>query len=151
MACLPAMCAAQPEPIDMDRLSACGELRDLIRRFKDIGLGVSCSADVQTLALLVDGGVLNNFPVDLMMDTGEGPVVGCDLTTSTDDDGAVSLPPAPVPLLRFLLGTSARELPDIFQTLTRTSTLGSFQAAMASREAEVISVQDDVEDKTDRL
>ena len=115
--------------------------RSVVHRTGELVIGIGASMSIPGVAppvthegtLLVDGGVLNNFPVDVMMETGEGPVVGCDLTTSSDDDGAVSLPPAPVPLLRFLVGTSARELPDIFQTLTRTSTLGSYQAAMASR------------------
>ena len=126
--------------------------RSVVHRTGELVIGIGASMSIPGVAppvthegsLLVDGGVLNNFPVDVMMETGEGPVVGCDLTTSSDNDGAVSLPPAPVPLLRFLVGTSARELPDIFQTLTRTSTLGSFQAAIASREMADLAVTSSV-------
>lgn len=56
--------------------------------------------------MLVDGGVLNNVPVDVMATTMEGPVIAVDV------------------LSRRLVATSGR-LPSIVDTLTRASVMGS--------------------------
>ena len=56
--------------------------------------------------LLVDGGVLNNLPVDVMAATGEGPVIAVDV------------------MARLPVGSSGR-LPSIIETLARASVLGA--------------------------
>ena len=58
--------------------------------------------------LLVDGGVLNNLPVDVMAATGEGPVIATDVT------GRFEPPPA-----------DTGEQPGFGETLTRALLLGS--------------------------
>ena len=61
--------------------------------------------------LLVDGGVLNNVPVDVMAATGEGPVIAVDVMT------------------RARLGSPTR-MPSILETLARATVIGShYQAA----------------------
>jgi predicted acylesterase/phospholipase RssA len=62
--------------------------------------------------LLVDGGVLNNAPVDVMVGTHEGPVIAVDVMT------------------RLPLGTATR-LPSIVETLARATVIGSHSQADA--------------------
>jgi predicted acylesterase/phospholipase RssA len=88
--------------------------------------------------LLVDGGVLNNLPVEQMAASGEGPVIASDVSAR--------LPPPPPritggPLHRRLvrraralaLGTDM-PLPNIRDTLLRAMTLGSIDSVAAARE-----------------
>ncbi|MGZ6977474.1 MAG: patatin-like phospholipase family protein [Acidimicrobiia bacterium] len=60
--------------------------------------------------LLVDGGVLNNVPVDVMVASEEGPVIAVDVMT------------------RSPLGSSQR-MPSIIETLARASVIGSHHQA----------------------
>jgi predicted acylesterase/phospholipase RssA len=84
--------------------------------------------------LLVDGGVLDNLPVETMSRVREGPVVASDVTAR---DGrwahARRSRPAKVSrlLLRVLTGTD-QVLPRLGETLFRTFTLGSADTAAAA-------------------
>ena len=67
--------------------------------------------------LLVDGGVLDNLPIDVMADTAEGPVIAVDamgrrLAAGSDDDGG---------------------LPSAIDTIARATVLGSWRAVEANR------------------
>ncbi|EQD48475.1 cyclic nucleotide-binding protein, partial [mine drainage metagenome] len=59
--------------------------------------------------VLVDGGAMNNLPVDVMLELGRGPVIGCDagadraFTTSGDDLDV----PLPWQVMRWIEGTAA--------------------------------------------
>lgn len=66
--------------------------------------------------LLVDGGVLNNLPVDVLAGTGEGPIVAVDV-------------------LRQLVAGDETEpaLPSITETLSRATVLGSTERAERNR------------------
>lgn len=75
--------------------------------------------------LLVDGGVLNNLPTDIMRDQGEGPVVACDLITGGNMKDTSIQPPVPIPGFSRLFRRGSAKLPNILQTLTRTSVLSS--------------------------
>ncbi|MEY2431184.1 MAG: hypothetical protein QOC92_909 [Acidimicrobiaceae bacterium] len=77
--------------------------------------------------VLVDGGILNNFPVDVMASTGEGPIVGVDAMGMGRKGPASSS-----------AGTSRR--PNIGETLAGAVTLGSRRRAdeNAGRAAVVI-------------
>lgn len=81
--------------------------------------------------LLVDGGVLNNLPVDLMAETGEGPVVAVDVIrrmgTAEDAD-------------------SAPTLPSIVETLSRATVLGSVERAESNRALARVIVTPDVQE-----
>jgi predicted acylesterase/phospholipase RssA len=84
--------------------------------------------------LLVDGGVLNNLPVDVMADAQEGPVVAVDVMRPFDGRrrGVVDR-------------ATGDRLPLIAEILTRVSVLGSWRSAESNRAqaAHVIAVPDD--------
>jgi NTE family protein len=81
----------------------------------------------------VDGGTMNNLPVDVMREIGRGPVVGVDVgadntfRANTDD---MDIPPA------WHVGTWARtwrRRPNIIQVLVRSGMVNSAAATMARR------------------
>jgi NTE family protein len=86
--------------------------------------------------MLVDGGVLNNLPVDVMAATGEGPVIAVDVTNRFE-------PPAAAPAdavarsRRFGRRRNGRHgearLPGFTEALTRALLLGSVDTAEVSR------------------
>jgi predicted acylesterase/phospholipase RssA/CRP-like cAMP-binding protein len=85
--------------------------------------------------LLVDGGVLNNLPVDVMAATGEGPVIASDVTGRFD-------PPAPVSVQSSGSGRSSPEPPQpgLAETLTRALLLGSSDTAALARSHAALSI-----------
>ena len=84
--------------------------------------------------LLVDGGTMNNLPVDAMRDLGRGPVIGCDVgadrafTTDIDDVDV----PLPWQLMRWMREKKHR--PNIFQILWRAGMVNSNAMTAAHRE-----------------
>lgn len=82
--------------------------------------------------MLVDGGILNNLPVDPMLSTREGPVVAVDVS------GALPPPRPPrsrMPLLRrWIVGPAAEWAPPITETVLRSILLGSAINDAAARE-----------------
>jgi NTE family protein len=81
--------------------------------------------------LLVDGGVLNNLPIDVMAEDGEGPVIAVDVMR---------------PFTHRQDGAGRRRLPPIAEVLTRVTVLSSWRdvEAFRSRAALVIAVPDEV-------
>ena len=78
--------------------------------------------------LLVDGGVLNNLPVDAMADAAEGPIVAVDVVRRlepSDDD---------VPAL-----------PSIMETLSRATVLGSVERAERNRDLALLVLSPEVQ------
>ncbi len=75
--------------------------------------------------VLVDGGAMNNLPVDVMLELGRGPVIGCDagadraFATHGDDIDV----PLPWQLMRWI--RTRHHLPNIFQILWRTGMINS--------------------------
>ncbi|MBV8976780.1 MAG: patatin-like phospholipase family protein [Alphaproteobacteria bacterium] len=73
--------------------------------------------------LLVDGGVMNNLPVDVMRQRESGPIVASDVTGEVDlqvkDDRYGERP------LWWLLGQRMRGTPSIISILMRSGTVGS--------------------------
>jgi NTE family protein len=91
--------------------------------------------------LLVDGGVLDNLPVEAMARSGEGPVIAVDVSAQM---GGFSKPVRPGvariarPLRRVLTGSEA-EIPRLGETIIRTLTVGSVDTvAAAKRHAEIV-------------
>ncbi|HEX5800188.1 MAG TPA: patatin-like phospholipase family protein [Gaiellaceae bacterium] len=77
--------------------------------------------------LLVDGGVLNNLPVDHMAETGEGPVLAVDVIRRLEEaDGEPTLP-------------------SIAETLARASVLGSVERAERNRALALVLVTPEVQ------
>jgi NTE family protein len=81
-------------------------------------------------ALLVDGGVLNNLPVDLMAETDEGPVVAVDVMRRLERGPSDATP-------RF---------PSILETLSRATVLGSVERAETNRRLAQLLITPDVQD-----
>ena len=84
--------------------------------------------------VLVDGGTMNNLPVDAMRELGRGPVIGCDVGadrafTSGSDEIDVPLPWQLMSWLR-----RRRHLPNIFQILWRAGMVNSSAMTAAHRE-----------------
>jgi NTE family protein len=81
--------------------------------------------------LLVDGGILNNLPIDLMIADEPGPVVAVDVMRqiASDEPNANARTP----------------LPTILETLSRATVLGSVQRAETNRGLAAILVTPDVQ------
>ena len=102
---------------------------------KETGTLMTCSAPADCaeierrrstgIGLLVDGGAMNNLPVDVMLQLGRGPVIGCDAGAdrafATRGDGVDV--PLPWQLMRWI--RTRRHLPNIFQILWRTGMVNS--------------------------
>jgi NTE family protein len=99
--------------------------------------------------LLVDGGVLNNLPADVMAAVGEGPVIAADATSNADlrTGRRRSGGPAWVERARFrardiIVGTLG-PVPSIKETLIRSIVLGSTDTAMiAQQHADLVITPD---------
>jgi predicted acylesterase/phospholipase RssA/CRP-like cAMP-binding protein len=85
--------------------------------------------------LLVDGGVLDNLPVETMARTGEGPVIAVDVTGGFgrfQQSRRPRLARLARPLRRMLTGTEA-VVPGLAETIVRTLTVGSVDTVAAAR------------------
>ncbi len=80
--------------------------------------------------LLVDGGVLNNLPVDVMAADDEGPIVAVDVIRRLEE----------------LDESIAPALPSIMETLSRATVLGSVERAERNRGLADLVVKPDVQD-----
>lgn len=80
--------------------------------------------------LLVDGGVLNNLPVDVMAADDEGPIVAIDV----------------IRRLERVDESAAPTLPSITETLSRATVLGSVERAESNRRLADLVVMPDVQD-----
>ncbi len=79
--------------------------------------------------LLVDGGVLNNLPVDALAGAREGPIVAVDVIRQVRP-GARDIAP----------------VPSILETLSRATVLGSVERAERNRDLALVVVTPDVQD-----
>ncbi len=84
--------------------------------------------------ILVDGGTMNNLPVDVMRELGRGPVIGCDVGADrafTTDCDEVDVP-LPWQLMRWMREKKHR--PNIFQILWRAGMVNSNAITATHRE-----------------
>ena len=99
-----------------------------------VGASMSIPGLVPPLArggkLLVDGGVLNNLPVDLMHDSHEGPVIAIDVVRRLEPESSSETP----------------RLPSIMETMTRATVLGSVERAERNRSLAALVISPDVQD-----
>ena len=79
--------------------------------------------------LLVDGGVLNNLPVDAMWESAEGPIVAIDVVRRLEPTEGDEAP-----------------LPSIMETLSRATVLGSVERAEKNRDLALLVITPDVQD-----
>lgn len=78
--------------------------------------------------LLVDGAVLNNLPVDIMNERLRGDIIAVDVSPSRELRGPThtEIPPSPYKLaFRRITGLKTDNMPNIFEILWETSTVGS--------------------------
>ncbi len=98
--------------------------------------------------LLVDGGVLDNLPVQTMARSAEGPIIAVDVSQprgqASDRPGRPRLELLARPLRRALTGSDAA-LPRLGETLMRTLTLGSEDTARAALEHADLVISPEVE------
>ena len=91
--------------------------------------------------LLLDGGLLNNLPVDVMAAEGQGPVIAADVSARFDPPARRHPPPSRqlVSRLRaWLVGTDA-PMPTFSETIIRAIVLGSVDTAEhAQRHADLV-------------
>ena len=92
--------------------------------------------------LLVDGGVLNNLPVDVMRRLGDGPIVASDVSAAVDlrADPSFTDPPTAWQFVRERLrrGGQPRPFPNILRLIHRAALLASdVYAKSAKREVEL--------------
>ena len=93
------------------------------------GLAPPISQDEQ---LLIDGGVLNNLPIDVMAGEEAGPILAVDVMRRlTADDLRVP---------------TRSGLPTILETLSRATVLGSVERAEANRRLATLVIAPDVQD-----
>ena len=84
--------------------------------------------------MLVDGGVLNNLPVDVMAAAGEGPVIGVDVTNRFEAPQPLDNGASPSGRLRRRRPASVdAALPAFTETVTRALMLGSVDTAELAR------------------
>lgn len=99
-----------------------------------VGASMSIPGLVPPLArpgrLLVDGGVLNNLPVDVMQADDEGPIVAVDVIRRLDGPDTSVAP----------------SVPSIAETLSRATVLGSVERAERNRSLADLVVTPDVQD-----
>ena len=79
--------------------------------------------------LLVDGGVLNNLPIDAMADAAEGPIVAVDVVRRLE-----------------AVADEEPTLPSIMETLSRATVLGSVERAERNRGLALLVITPDAQD-----
>ncbi len=86
---------------------------------------------VEAGEILVDGGVINNFPADVMAGFGRGPVVGVDVASDRAlTSGAELLDTGYLP---WVFRRRDQRVPGIFSLLVRAGTVGSEAKAVTGR------------------
>jgi NTE family protein len=82
--------------------------------------------------LLIDGGIINNLPIDLMVAEEPGPVVAVDVMRRI--------------VAEDLRATVRASLPTILETISRATVLGSIERAEANRELAGVVISPEVHD-----
>ncbi len=94
---------------------------------------------------LVDGGLLNNLPCDLMRDRNKGPIIAVDVSPHEAFITQLRRIPSPWKLLRNkLFGIPQPGVPMILETILRSSLLASVRRQKINRELVDVYIQPDV-------
>ncbi|HEV7886624.1 MAG TPA: patatin-like phospholipase family protein [Acidimicrobiales bacterium] len=99
--------------------------------------------------LLVDGGVLNNLPVDIMADSGEGPIIAVDVMRRPAPQGPKPVKARAARRARpspFGLFSPDDNLPSLVDILARSTVLGSWRRAEANRAKAAVIITPELTD-----
>ncbi len=88
---------------------------------------------VENGEVLVDGGIMNNFPTQVMRSLARGPVIGIDV--STDMPLVAATPDLEEKSLYWLMRNRRTACPGIIEILIRSGTVGSEEQKLASHAA----------------
>lgn len=83
--------------------------------------------------VLVDGGAMNNLPVDAMRELGRGPVIGCDVGADRAFAAHTEEIDVPLPWQLLRWAKTRRQRPSIFQILWRAGMVNSAASTAAHR------------------
>jgi NTE family protein len=84
--------------------------------------------------VLVDGGTMDNLPVDAMLELGRGPVIGCDVGADKAFGGHADELDVPAPWQLVSWIKARRRHPNIFQILWRAGMVNSAATSAAHRQ-----------------
>ena len=95
--------------------------------------------------LLIDGGVMNNFPVDVMMETGAKTIIGVEFSGNLDKKPEFESYPSGLQILasKFQKKKSYKGVPTLMNTLVKSSLLNSFNKAQEAIEMTDIHIKPD--------
>jgi predicted acylesterase/phospholipase RssA/CRP-like cAMP-binding protein len=97
---------------------------------------------VEGRCLLVDGGIVNNVPADVMRDAGAGVVIAVDVSADGEMEADFESFPSPWALLRGrLLRRPIPPVPGIMEVMIRSAVLGSIDRARITRSAADLYLQ----------
>lgn len=123
-----------------------GSLEDAVRASLCIP-GIFPPIPTRDGRLLIDGGVLENLPVERLARSGEGPVIAVDVTNQREAAGGPRRRPLARfgPTLRRWLTGSETAIPRLGETMMRTVALGSIDTAAAAKQHASLVIQPAVE------
>lgn len=99
-----------------------------------ISLPAILPPSLQNGQLLIDGGVLNNLPVDVMRERVQGPIIAVDLTVGSDGVEHLSIPGALDYLKnRLMPGRPTAEAPTVSRVILQITTMASRREIRNSR------------------
>jgi predicted acylesterase/phospholipase RssA/CRP-like cAMP-binding protein len=119
----------------------------VVHRAGPLGMAALASASLPVFAppiadgrhLLVDGGLVNNLPCDVMRDLGAGRVIACDVSPGEDETFTRERVPSTWEALRGRFGGPPAPFPSLVEVLVRSVLLGSIRRdAEALKSANVV-------------
>ena len=95
--------------------------------------------------LLIDGGVMNNFPVDVMIETGAKTIIGVEFSGNMEKKPEFESYPSGLQMLtsKFKKKKSYKDVPTLMNTLVKSSLLNSFNKAQEAIEMTDIHIKPD--------
>jgi NTE family protein len=116
--------------------------RGLLRRWLQASVAIPgvLPPVIEDGAMHVDGGIMDNLPIDAAVALERGPVIGVDVSGDEVFDRAAAPPPRPPLWQRWLGGRNAGD-PGIMETLWRVGTVGSVSTSRRDGEAAALVIR----------
>jgi predicted acylesterase/phospholipase RssA/CRP-like cAMP-binding protein len=130
---LPFFAVSSDISVNQVRIHDRGPLWQAIRA--SVSLPAILPPSIENGHLLVDGGVLNNLPIDIMRERIQGPVIAVDLTVETLHGTDHSKIPGNIEYLRNRLkpGRQAEEAPTLSRVIMQITTMASRKEVQSAR------------------